>query len=330
MLPQTAVLNESIVGDGIRTQDVFFLHPSCETGKANPYSVSPYREGSYGIGSVGMPALAKSRPLHLPHRSLGFLGQRMAGFFLTILVRRVLERACSPRGRERMESRRMSSTNPPEELTIRCLSCQQETTHRVVAEHRRTDSSDDMHLNLTWQITECAGCSTVTFVERSVFSEDLDEAGNTGERMLCHPKRDDHTRAIKPFPNVPPNLRRIYREMMDCFNGDSPTLCAAGLRAIVDGICADQNVLDGPVTHPQTEVVQRRDNLQGRIAGLAERNLLTRDHADILHQHRFLGNDAVHELAAPAVDNLQAAIQVIEHTLENIYELPITAQRIRP
>ena len=80
----------------------------------------------------------------------------------------------------------------------------------------------------------------------------------------------------RPYHNVPLNLQRIYTELTDCFNNDSPTLCAAGLRAIVEGICAQQGVVDGPVEMPAkgggTQMV-RKDNLEGRIAGLQEKRV---------------------------------------------------------
>lgn len=63
---------------------------------------------------------------------------------------------------------------------------------------------------------------------------------------------------------------------------------------------------------------------------MAEKGLLTSQHAELRHDHRFLGNDAVHEFKAPTQESLSAAIDVIEHTLENVYEIGPTGRRIRP
>ena len=52
-----------------------------------------------------------------------------------------------------------------------------------------------------------------------------------------------------------------------------------------------------------------------------EKGILTKRNADILHEHRFLGNEALHELTQPSKDELALAIQIIEHILEHIYEL---------
>ena len=225
----------------------------------------------------------------------------------------------------------MTPKEARESVKIRCLQCQGVTNHHIVKEHERTEGDSDIWLILTWQIVECAGCGAITFVERSSFSEDQDpNTGELPEKLTLYPARDAHTLPVAQFSNVPPNLRRIYREVMECFNGCAPTVCAAGLRALVEGICVNQNVHDGPVTDKKTGKPTRSKNLEGKIEGMVEKGFLTAQHAQTLHEHRFLGNDAVHELQTPGVDGLKAAISVVEHTLDSMYELPITAKRIRP
>ena len=77
-----------------------------------------------------------------------------------------------------------------------------------------------------------------------------------------------------------------------------------------------------------TKVV-RRDNLEGRISGLQEKGLLTKSSAQTLHEHRYLGNLAIHELARPSADELKLAIEIVEHVLEQLYELPEKAAELR-
>jgi hypothetical protein len=100
----------------------------------------------------------------------------------------------------------------------------------------------------------------------------------------------------------------------------------------VEGICAQQGVVDGPVQVSAkgggTQIV-RKKNLEGRIAGLQEKGLLTQSSAQTLHEHRYLGNDAVHELARPSDDELRLAIDIIDLTLEQLYELPEKAEDLR-
>ncbi len=136
----------------------------------------------------------------------------------------------------------------------------------------------------------------------------------------------------KDFYYVPPKLRRIYRETIDCFNNDALTLCAAGLRAIIEGICADQGISKGPVTiklKDGSTKIETHSNLEGKIAGLCEKGILTQASTEILHEHRSLGNDAVHELDQPSTAELGYAIDIIEVTLETLYELPEKADSLR-
>lgn len=221
-------------------------------------------------------------------------------------------------------------------VSIHCIECQRPTRHLVTVslDKKGSDSDEEEGWSVDWsdryQVIECQGCETVSFRHQSWFSEaqDYDDDGTT-ERI--YPLRNKDAVSARPYHNVPTNLRRIYTELIDCFNNDSPTLCAAGLRALVEGICAQQGIVDGPVTISTKGAgvqVVRRDNLEGRIAGLQEKGLLTQPSAQTLHEHRYLGNSAVHELARPAADELKLAIEIVEHVLEQLYELPEKAAEL--
>ncbi len=221
-------------------------------------------------------------------------------------------------------------------VSVHCIECKRPTRHLVTVSLDNTGSESDERegWSVDWsdryQVIECQGCETVSFRHESWFSEaqDFDDDGTT-ERI--YPLRNKDAINPRPYHNVPSNLRRIYTELIDCFNNDSPTLCAAGLRALVEGVCAQQGIADGPVQVPAkgggTQVI-RRDNLEGRIAGLQEKGLLTQPSAQTLHEHRYLGNSAVHELARPSADELKLAIEIVEHVLEQLYELPEKAAEL--
>ena len=224
----------------------------------------------------------------------------------------------------------MTRDDKKQTTKVYCMKCQQTTNHAIVAEHERTESNDDFQLWLEWAILQCAGCESVTFMEKSTFSDDYDPQTGALESLIrYYPERDEHALPVEPFNNAPKKLRRIYREIIDAFNRDTHTLCAGGLRAIVAGICKDQKVRCGPVRDKKTGRVVRRKNLEGKINGLVGRGLLTKKHATVLHKHRFLGNEALHDLETPTRESLTAAIAIVEHTLENIYELRHTARRVR-
>jgi hypothetical protein len=131
-------------------------------------------------------------------------------------------------------------------LSVQCSTCNRATKHRVAASLDKNGSESDEHegWSVDWtdhyQVIQCQGCETVSFRVVSWFSEDADPAtGEVGEKERLYPKRSATSVTPKPFYNVPANLRRIYGETVDCYNNDCPTLCASGLRAVVEGICAE-------------------------------------------------------------------------------------------
>jgi len=232
-----------------------------------------------------------------------------------------------------------------EKLEVFCSQCRRETNHVVLQSVDYSGSEvyvyyDGHPITIDWsnhyQIIQCQGCETISFRHVSWFSEAMQQIGpdeyDDGTSMWLYPRRSSKTRPIRGYYNVPNTLRRIYRETIDCFNNESNTLCAAGLRAIVEGICADQKVTDGPVEEKKKDgntKVARKNTLQGKIAGLFEKGILTKSNATVLHEHRYLGNEAVHELSQPSADELALAIEIMEHTLDALYELPDKADELR-
>jgi hypothetical protein len=223
-------------------------------------------------------------------------------------------------------------------LPLLCAVCKNPTKHRVVVSLEKDGSEVDKSegWSIEWadsyQVAQCQGCESVVFRHVHWFSEDTDEEGNPYATENLYPKRSSTSITAKAFSNVSANLRRIYRELVDCFNNDSPILCAAGLRALVEGICAQQGVSDGPVEialKAGGSKIVRKTNLEGRIAGLQEKGFLTQSGAQTLHEHRYLGNSAVHELARPSEAELRLAIEIVEHTLEQLYELPEKAEELK-
>ena len=179
----------------------------------------------------------------------------------------------------------------------------------------------------TWEMLRCCGCEEITFRETWTTSEDRNY--NTGEiepTIRLYPPRGKYMLSVKPYYNVSPILRRIYREVIDSYDSEIYTLCAAGLRALIEGICLDKGVKGGDVERfdkktGTRKIIQSR-KLEGNIEGMAKAGILTKEHAKALHEHRFLGNDAVHKLQSPNPEELELAIEIVEHTLYNLYELP--------
>jgi hypothetical protein len=177
-----------------------------------------------------------------------------------------------------------------------------------------------------YQVIKCGGCDAFSFRHRNWHSESQDvNTDDDGVTEKIYPEHGAEWIAVKRFQSVPRQLRELYGEIVTSFNHDCPTLCAAGLRALLEGICASKNVTKGQVPCigkggiPSTKV---SDQLDGKIAGLHQQRILSEAHAKTLHEFRFLGNDAVHKLATPPHDELRRAIEIMEHLLEHVYEIP--------
>lgn len=214
-------------------------------------------------------------------------------------------------------------------VKVACDVCNRENKH-IILQAVRLNGSEviDRQNAVDWfndyQIVQCQGCETISFRILSWCSECVDFDSN-GTLETLYPKRAIECLPIKTFHNSPRVISRIYREIIDSYNNEIYTLCAAGLRALVEGICANQGIKDGPVEVEKkdgSKVIQRKKNLQGKIAGLHEKGILTLKSSEILHEHRFLGNEAVHELHQPSSEELTLAIEIIEHTIESLYEIP--------
>jgi hypothetical protein len=158
-----------------------------------------------------------------------------------------------------------------------------------------------------FQIVKCLGCDTVSYRSYKYFSEYVEpEFGNDGTWEERFPAPQDRTK--KDFKNLVHSLRNIYQEVITIYNNTGFILCAAGIRAILEGICKDKGISDG--------------NLEKKINAMYEQGLVSKQQESILHDLRFLGNGVLHELQTPSSEEIDAALDIIEHILEDLYEIP--------
>ena len=225
-------------------------------------------------------------------------------------------------------------------INVLCIECNRETRHRVTSSLDKKGSHADreegwsMEWTDDYQIVQCQGCQTVSFRHLNWFSEsdDLQYGEEDGKTERLYPKRDKNSLKAKALRNAPTVLRRIYGEVIESYNNECLILCAAGLRAMVEGICAQQGITEGQVTITAangTVTTARKPTLEGKISGLYEKGILTLGNAEVLHQHRYLGNEAVHELKTPSSDELRLAIEIVEHVVEQLYEIPQKALALK-
>ncbi|MCF7622527.1 MULTISPECIES: DUF4145 domain-containing protein [Bacillaceae] len=207
-------------------------------------------------------------------------------------------------------------------MKVYCNKCKQKTKHNIVKEFIREytpDNTPEMQIDYAkgeWKIIECMGCEQISFYEVWVNSEDIDyNSGNLEETIRIFPNRETDFKQTNNYFVLPSKIKNIYKEIIETYNQNLLLSCSACLRAIIEAICSNVGI-------------QGR-NIEKKINGLHEREYLTKRHADILHEHRFLGNKALHELQIPTKQELEIAIQIVEHTLENIYELQDKVEELK-
>jgi hypothetical protein len=215
-----------------------------------------------------------------------------------------------------------------DDLRIYCNRCLGITRHGVL---RTFEDPRDEGEIIDWQIVRCAGCDNISFYEEHKIE------GQSGwevtDRYVYPPRQ---YRKSKYFVDAPANVEQLYRETISAYNGSSLVFCAGGLRALVEGICADKGITDGPKRDWQTGGfkidgqgnVVRGSTLECLIEGLAERGILTGAHANTLHQHRYLGNEALHTLKEPDPPVLEKAINIIEFVMEGLYSIQAQADEL--
>jgi hypothetical protein len=56
---------------------------------------------------------------------------------------------------------------------------------------------------------------------------------------------------------------------------------------------------------------------------------LAKPQTELLHEERYLGNAALHELATPTAEDIEDGLGIVEVLIEAIYILPAKAQRLK-
>ena len=62
-------------------------------------------------------------------------------------------------------------------------------------------------------------------------------------------------------------------------------------------------------------------DLYNRIEEMFNKGIITEQQKATLHELRFLGNSALHEMDIPEKDDVSLGIDIIENMLQNLYEI---------
>lgn len=198
---------------------------------------------------------------------------------------------------------RKSRILPPNQLLF-CNTCKTKTNHMCEADHCHIISLQENE-RTGYRLWICAGCETGTlerYIINAIFKED--------DPYICYyPDRNSYHVEEKNFKKLPTKLGGLYRETLRAYNNRLIILSAVGIRALLEGICADKQIAG-------RDLRQKIDNMKTILPG----NIVTN-----LHNLRFIGNEAAHELSAPKSDELRLAIEISEDLLNFLYELDYKA-----
>lgn len=199
-----------------------------------------------------------------------------------------------------------------------CASCKKVTNHTILDEHKTSGDiyDGDIRWWRTCQIIKCLGCDDISFRDASTCTENFDpQTGQMIESVDLYPSRMKGREPISSYEAFPVRTRRVYLETLKALNNQTPILAAIGLRALIESICLEQKT--------------KSKNLAKGIDELADMGLLSKKQAEFLHNHRFMGNEAAHEIVAPKPEHLVAALDIAETLLKTIYILPGMANQLK-
>lgn len=197
--------------------------------------------------------------------------------------------------------------------------------HKVLREIGNKWSDESGEGGTKYQIVQCQGCEGIRFRAASWNSYELDETGKPDPTARVYPEHIPNVR--KPmidsyvtldgdgYIGLPHGVDRIYRETISALNAGTLILAGAGLRAIVEAICINAKAPG--------------NNLQQKIDGLVQLNLLAQPQAELLHEERYLGNAALHEVEPPARKHIDDGLAIVETLLNTMYIAPASAARLR-
>ncbi len=209
------------------------------------------------------------------------------------------------------------SIKPPGngEIWVPCGKCDRVTCHKVLTVVESNDQSPDgdIYVQDNYMTVQCQGCKTLSFCHESWCSENVDYDPKTGD-MVEVPIRKVYPSRIAGRPEMekvylcPQGVYQIYKETHAALCNKLPILVGIGIRAIVEAVCKEETA--------------EGSSLEKRIESLNSMGLITADGTKILHNLRFMGNEAAHTVKAHTEAELDTAFIVIEHLLKGVYIIP--------
>ncbi|MDO9437622.1 MAG: DUF4145 domain-containing protein [Hydrogenophaga sp.] len=210
-----------------------------------------------------------------------------------------------------------------EPMQLSCIKCTGETRHTVMTSILHRYSEDIGHhsfqANTAHQIAQCNGCLSLTYLSSATNSEDYEHDENNDVYYPAAVKMYP-PRTLKPLIDgvdlfaIPNQTRELLTETRGALANEYQVLAGIGLRGLIETVVKAQG--------------SKGRNLQEKIDDLVENRILTPARANILHEIRAIGNVSAHEAKPHTIEQLNLALEAIEHVLQEVYVLPDKAKRV--
>lgn len=179
---------------------------------------------------------------------------------------------------------------------LRCLSCRTVTHHELRFIHPSSFVYDDAYDPATtfeqpdhWELRSyrlwvCAGCESARL---EIVSQEFTsyEPEPDPEISIFYPEYEAGKLTPKRFTQLSHELQNIYQEVIVSYNNNLHTLCAIGLRALLEGICVDRGIKDW--------------GLEKKLEKLRIDNHLPSNIVDALYRLKIMGDESAHRLIPP-------------------------------
>ena len=192
-----------------------------------------------------------------------------------------------------------------------CNKCKGLRNQNIIADKQIHGGEDDYNYFWTeeYKIIQCLGCDHISFLK--VYSDNSmirpldDNDYEYYDVKNVYPYYLEKGSEISNKHYLPEKIKEIYIETISAFKAKAYLLTAAGLRAIIDAVCNYLKI--------------KGNYLADRIDLLHSKGHLTSNESKRLHSIRFLGNDAIHKIQTPKIDQLVALLDIINHLLSNLF-----------
>jgi|SRR5713101_6746733 len=127
---------------------------------------------------------------------------------------------------------------------IYCNYCKHETNHEPRGTHEKTwyDQEIDFDEKMTYRLFTCMGCEHGVLQVEYANSDMINDEGQGYSNFSYYPERSQRELEKKHYTKLKPRLAALYEEAIICYNRKAMILCAAGLRALLEGICQDKRI----------------------------------------------------------------------------------------